>query len=117
MMCARALAAVLLLAQPVAAENFVTERLAGELLLGGAHLVDPPLGEPAGTHAYLTITGAAARRMFNAMPGPDRAGLCQPGRRSRQAGNLTCSIGPRTEARCDVALLVGRGETAPGRPC
>lgn len=112
------LVALLAGAELAAAQGLATERLAGEVLFGGATLVDPPPGEPAGTHAYLTITGAAARRMFNAMSGPIRSDACQPGWRTRRAGNLTCSLGRRaSEAQCDVALLLARGELAPGRPC
>lgn len=103
---------------PAAAQNLITERLTGEALFGGATLVDPPPGEPTGTHAYLTITGAAARRMFNAMPGPVRGDACQAGWRMKRAGQLTCSLGRRaSEAQCDVALLLARGELTAGRPC
>jgi hypothetical protein len=112
------LVALLLGATPAAAQGLTTERLTGEALFGGATLIDPPPGEPAGTHAYLTITGAAARRMFNAMSGPVRSDACQTGWRTKRAGNLTCSLGRRaSEAQCDIALILARGELAPGRPC
>ncbi len=56
------LATVLLLAAaPALAQPQHPERLAGSLFLGGATLVDPPPEEATGTHAYITITGAAAR--------------------------------------------------------
>ncbi|MDB5416514.1 MAG: hypothetical protein JWR10_4849 [Rubritepida sp.] len=113
-----ALIAVLLTTNLAVAQTPVTERLAGEVLFGGATLVDPPPGEAAGTHAYLTITGAAARRMFNAMSGPIRGDSCQAGWRTKRAGSLTCSLGRRaSEAQCDLAVLLARGELAPGRPC
>jgi hypothetical protein len=115
---ALALVALLLGADLAAAQNLTTERLTGDALFGGATLIDPPPGEPAGTHAYLTITGAAARRMFDAMSGPIRNDACQPGWRTKRAGHLTCSLGRRaSEAQCGVALLLARGELAPGRPC
>lgn len=112
------LAVAVLATPPAGAQNLTTERLTGEALFGGATLVDPPPGEATGTHAYLTITGAAARRMFNAMPGPARGDACQPGWRTKRAGNLRCSLGRReADAQCDVAVLLARGELAPGRPC
>ncbi|WP_424812394.1 hypothetical protein [Roseococcus sp. YIM B11640] len=114
----RILVLVLMLAGPASAQSFVTERLAGEALFGGATLVDPPEGEPRGTHAYLTVTGPAARRIFDAMPGPARPDACEPSRRSKRAGQVTCSVGRRAqEAQCDFALLIARGELTGGRPC
>ncbi len=116
---AAAVLALLLAGPPgAAAQPLRPECLAGEMILGGATLVDPPPGEAPATHAYLTLTGAAARRLFAAMPGRASPDACEPGRRRKAAGPLVCSIGrARTEARCGFAIDLGRGILAAGQPC
>lgn len=109
--------AVLSPAAPAPAQP-ATERLAGEVMFGGATLVDPPPGEPTGTHAYVTLTGAAARRLFEGMPGPATQDACEPGWRSRTAGSLRCSIGRRAgDARCSFSIIMARGAIGAGGPC
>ena len=69
------------------------DRLRGQMFIAGATLVGPPPDEPSKSHAYLEVTGDAARHLFESMqvqPVPD---LCVPGRRFKQAGHLTCSVG------------------------
>lgn len=112
------LVAILSLATQVAAQGTTTERLTGEALFGGVTLIDPPPGEPAGTHVYFTVTGAAARRMFNAMPGPVRNDACEPGWRTKRAGHVRCSLGRRAaDAQCSFAVVLTRGDMAQGGPC
>lgn len=105
-------------ALPAAAQAPRPERLQGEVLIGGATLVDPPPGEARDSHAYFSITGAAARRLFDAMRGPIRAEGCEPGQRSRRQGPLACSLGPRRQdASCSFAIDLRSGALAPGLPC
>ena len=94
------------------------DRLAGELLIGGATLVDPPPGEARDSHAYFSITGAAARRLFDSMRGPQTADACEPGQRVRRQGPLRCIIGPRRQdVSCSFAIDLRSGSLAPGLPC
>lgn len=93
-------------------------RLTGELFVAGATLVDPPPDEPSGTHAYLHITGAAARRVFDSLKATEKADACVPGRRIKAAGAVMCSArGKADDAYCDFALDLTRGTTASGTAC
>ena len=113
------LAALLLLAAATAlAQPQHPERLAGSLFLGGATLVDPPPEEATGTHAYITITGAAARRMCVAMPGRAVADACEPGRQLKHSGAVRCSAGrAANDAARSFGLELARGRLAGGTPC
>lgn len=114
-----ALPALLLAGGPTAAQAPRPEqRLQGELLMGGATLVDPPPGEPRDSHAYFTITGEPARRLFNAMRAPVALDVCESGFRMRQQGGLTCRMGPRgREPSCAFSIDLRSGGFGPGRPC
>jgi hypothetical protein len=94
-------------------------RLSGEMMIGGATLVDPPPGEARNTHAYLTITGPAALSLYRNLPAAEEDDLCRgDGRRMRRAGALTCSIDARRqEATCDFGVDLRSGTLAGGRPC
>lgn len=93
--------------------------LGGEMVIGGAHLVDPPPGEAKNTHAYLTVTGPAALRLFRNMPAREEDDLCRgEGRKLKRAGDLSCSIAAGgKDAICDYALDLRTGKLAGGRPC
>jgi hypothetical protein len=94
-------------------------RLSGEMFIGGATLVDPPSGEAKNTHAYLTVTGPAALRLYRNMPAREEDDLCRgDGHKVRRAGALSCSIDARGQgAVCDFGLDLRSGVTAAGRPC
>jgi len=94
-------------------------RLNGEMFIGGATLVDPPPGEPTSTHAYLTVTGPAALRLYRSLPPREDDDLCRgDGRKVRRAGTLSCSIDARgKEAVCDFGVDLRSGAMAGGRPC
>lgn len=94
------------------------DRLRGEMFIAGATLVDPPAEEMPDTHAYLTISGDAARRLYNTLKVPAVADLCLSGRRLKRAGHLSCSVGAKAaDARCDFALNLADGSIAPGLVC
>ena len=92
--------------------------LRGEVFLAGRTAVDPPSDEPKNSHAYMTITGPAALRMYRAMRAKEEPNLCEEGKRMKRAGALTCSLtrDGRTAA-CDFAVDLLNGALDPGRPC
>jgi hypothetical protein len=117
-----AIAALALLAgsQPVEAAGDMQHpiRLTGELFVAGATLVDPSPDEPTGTHAYLHLTGAAARKVFDTLKAKEKADACVPGRRLKAAGPVVCSVRGKTDdAYCDFALDLTRGVIASGSAC
>jgi hypothetical protein len=94
------------------------DKLRGEMFIAGATLVDPPADEKRDTHAYLTISGDAARRLFNTLKVAAEPDLCEPGRRMKNVGHVHCSVGTRpSDARCDFALRLADGTLAPGLVC
>ena len=92
--------------------------LRGEVFLAGRTAVDPPPDEPKNSHAYMTITGPAALRMYRAMRAKEEPNLCEEGKRMKRAGALTCSLtrDGRTAA-CDFAVDLLNGVLDAGRPC
>jgi hypothetical protein len=111
-----AFAALPLVAAPADTPN--PDRLRGELFISGATLIDPPPEEPRDTHAYVTIEGSAARRIYGALKVADVPDLCVPGRRLKRAGHVTCSVGAKpADARCDFGLDLRQGSIAPGLVC
>jgi len=96
-----------------------TIRLNGEMFIGGATPVDPPSGEAKNTHAYLTVTGPAALRLYGAIGTKEEEDLCRGGgRKLRRAGALSCSIAAGgQEAVCDFSVDLRSGRLAEGRPC
>jgi hypothetical protein len=92
------------------------DRLRGQMFIAGATLVDPPPDEPRRSHAYLEVTGDAARHLYETMPAHAVPDLCSPGRRFKQAGHLTCSVGAR-DARCAFAIDLRDGALAAGTVC
>ena len=94
------------------------DRLRGEMFIAGATLVDPPTDEKRDTHAYLTISGDAARRLYNTLKVPAKADACLPGRRLKSVGHVSCSVGAKaSDARCDFGLNLADGTIAPGLVC
>ena len=94
------------------------DRLRGEMFISGATLVDPPPEEPRDTHAYVSIEGTAARRMYDALKVAATPDLCVSGRRLKRAGHVACSVGTKpSDARCDFAVNLVEGSLAPGLVC
>ena len=93
-------------------------QLRGEAFLAGKTAVDPPPDEPKNSHAYLTVSGPAALRMYRAMPAKEEHNLCEQGKRLKRAGGLTCSVTrDGRNATCDFSVDLAEGELAAGRPC
>jgi hypothetical protein len=66
----------------------------------------------------MTVTGAAALRMYRAMRAKEQPNLCEEGKRMKRAGALTCSLtrDGRNASR-DFAVDVLNGTLDAGRPC
>ena len=96
-----------------------TTALRGELFVAGRHLVDPPPADSKTSHAYMTIKGAAAMRLFRNLPGKEEWDYCLGGQWMRKrAGNLSCSIlRAKREAVCDFSVDLRDGTLTDGKPC
>ena len=62
--------------------------LRGDLFIAGKTPIDPPPNEPKNSHAYLTISGPAALRMYRGMRAREEPDACEPGKKLKRAGAL-----------------------------
>lgn len=93
-------------------------QLRGEAFIAGKTPVDPPPDEPKNSHAYMTVSGPAALRMYRAMRAKEEANLCEQGKRMKRAGALTCSISrDGRNATCDFSVELIKGTLDSGRAC
>ena len=93
-------------------------QLRGEVFIAGKTPIDPPPEEPKNSHAYMTVTGPAALRMYRAMTAKDEANLCETGKRLKRAGPLSCSLSrDGRSASCDFSVNLLDGKLDDGRPC
>ena len=93
-------------------------QLRGEVFFAGRTPVDPPPDEPKNSHAYMTVSGAAALRMYRAMRSSEEANLCEAGQRMKRAGALVCSVTrDGRNATCDFSIDLIKGALDSGRPC
>jgi hypothetical protein len=94
------------------------DRVAGEMFIAGATLIDPPPDEAADTHAYFSLSGAAALRLYQALKAKETRDACSPGRRLKTVKQLRCSIAAAGgDARCDFAIDLRRATIANGSVC
>jgi hypothetical protein len=92
--------------------------LRGELFIAGKTPIDPPSSEPKNSHAYVTLAGPAALRMYRAMRAKEEANACETGKKLKRAGALSCSItADGKNASCDFAIDMITGALDDGRPC
>jgi len=92
--------------------------LRGQMFLAGKTPIDPPPDEPKNSHAYLTISGPAALRMYRAMRAKEEPNECETGKKLRRAGSLSCSIAKDGKtASCDFSVDLIKGALGDGRPC
>ena len=113
---AAAIAALAFLAGHASAQQ--ASPLKGAMFLSGKTVVDPPAGEARNSHAYLTIEGPAAERMYRAMTAPARDDLCLgEGAKIKRQGSFSCSITRAGAASCDFSVDLVRGTLAGGKPC
>jgi hypothetical protein len=114
-MAALAAVAIGALAQPSLAQT--VSPLRGEVFIAGKTPVDPPPEEPTNSHAYVTVSGPAALRIYQAMRAKEEPNHCRPGKLKR-AGAMTCSISADgRRASCDFSLDLINGALDAGRPC
>lgn len=93
-------------------------QLRGEVFIAGKTPVDPPPEEPKNSHAYMTVSGQAALRMYRAMRAKEEPNLCETGKRMKRAGALTCSLSrDGRAAACDFSVDLLNGVLDNGRPC
>jgi hypothetical protein len=113
-----AVIALVLLASPHAAPGQPLP-LRGDMFVAGATVVDAPPNEPRDSHAYFSVHGAAALRMYRIMRGRAEDDLCRGNRRKiKRAGALSCSAGPGgREATCAFSIDLRSGRAAGGAPC
>jgi hypothetical protein len=110
--------ALLLLAAclPVAAQD---RPLTGSYRFSGQTLVDPPANEPQDTHLQLTLAGAAARDLYNAMKVPAKPDLCLGGGALRKsAGAMQCVRTSGGKAfECSFAIDIAKQRVTGGSVC
>ncbi len=93
-------------------------QLRGEVFIGGKTLVDAPPDEAKNSHAYMTVSGPAALRLYRAMIAKEEPNLCEAGKRMKRAGALTCSLSKDGRAAaCDFSVDLRKGSLDAGRPC
>ena len=93
-------------------------QLRGEVFIAGKTPVDPPPEEPKNSHAYMTVSGPAALRMYRTMRAKEEANLCGEGKRMKRAGALTCSVTrDGRNAACDFSVDLIKGVLDSGRAC
>lgn len=93
-------------------------QLGGKLFIAGKTAIDPPPDEPKNSHAYMTVSGPAALRMYRAMTAKDEPNLCETGKRIKRAGPLSCSLSrDGRSATCDFSVDLRHGALDEGRPC
>jgi hypothetical protein len=91
--------------------------LRGEVLVAGKTLIDAPPDEPKNSHAYITLSGAAALRIYQAMRAKEEPNLCTSGKLKR-AGALTCTLSSDGKrVACDFSIDLTKGALDTGRPC
>jgi hypothetical protein len=91
----------------------------GSAYIAGMTPTDPPPRERKNTHAYLTIQGQGAIRMYRAMPASAGDDVCRgDGWKIKRAGHLACSISrDGNKAECDFSVELARGTLPAGNPC
>jgi hypothetical protein len=110
-----ALGTLVLTAAPAVAQE---SKLTGDFILGAESIVDPAPGSPLDSHAYLTITGKAAKAMFKAMKVKEQTDLCREGWTIKSVGDLSCSRETSTGAvDCGFSVDLRTGLLAGGIPC
>jgi hypothetical protein len=104
---------------PAVASAQTETALRGKMFIAGKTVSDPPPNEAKNTHAYVTISGNAARRMYRSMRGRVRPNECLgDGWKMKTAGPLMCSISrDGKKATCDFAISLVNGRSKDGQPC
>jgi hypothetical protein len=108
----------LLVAGASPAQEISISQLRGQAFIAGKTPIDPPPDQPKNSHAYMTVTGRAALRMYRAMTAKEEPNLCETGKRMKRAGPLYCSLSRNgRSASCDFSVNLQNGTLDDGRPC
>lgn len=101
------------------AQEVTTTKLEGDMFIAGKTPLDPPTNEPKNTHAYVSIEGPAALRIYQTMKGREAKDLCRgEGWKRKAARNFVCSLsGDGKQAACDFSVDLRRGTIDGGKPC
>jgi hypothetical protein len=113
------LASIMVSCLPTAGSAVEEFSINGSVYIAGRHPVDPPANEAKNTHAYLTLKGQGAVRMYRAMTASAEDDLCRgDGWKIKRAGHLACSTSSDgKKAECDFSVELRRGTLDPGSPC
>jgi len=93
--------------------------LSGQWDLAGPTAVDPPPGERRDTHLRLFLAGAAARAVYERLPGVPRADVCgDPGGLVKSAGDMQCTRLPQEAGyECRFAIDLEHQTISGGWAC
>ncbi|MFN3659423.1 MAG: hypothetical protein ACK4UO_19430 [Pseudolabrys sp.] len=113
------LAAIAVLGLSATAPAVETSPVNGSVYIAGKPPIDPPPGAAKDSHAYLTIRGPGAVRIYRAMPAKAEDDLCRgDGWTIKRAGHFACAMArDGKKAECDFSVELHRGALDPGNPC
>jgi len=108
----------LALAQSTSSWKFGHRPFKGDYSIYGGGLGDPIPPKKGDKHMAFSITGQAAKDMFNAM-GPDLKGVCgtEDGGRIRQRAEVSCSYRPKDGYHCTFGFDLTTGKSIGGSIC
>ncbi|MEH6433743.1 hypothetical protein [Massilia sp. DD77] len=96
------------------------KKLTGVYRVYGGGLGDPSVPTPQDKKVMFSISGAAAKEIFNAI-GPDKKDICTEGSstrvRSKDDGNLSCLRSAKGEYSCNFGFDLVSGKSIGGIVC
>lgn len=116
MLKAIALPALLACATAALAQSDGYTKIKGDLTITSKNYSDPPPGQVKDRVGFV-VTGASAKRIYNAMKvKPERNG-CEVGMRIKTAGPLECSVYGDDDYTCMFAIMLTNGQSKPFGEC
>lgn len=115
----KALAALMLLSVATAAiaqDDDFTDLTDSSLTITSKNWTDPLPGEKK-DRVGLSLGGAAAKRIYDAMPVKARPDACEDGMYQKVAGNLVCSKASDGTYICMIAIMLANGQSKPFGEC
>jgi len=93
--------------------------ISGGVFIAGRTPIDPPPEEARQTHAYITLEGAGALRIYQSMNVASEDDLCLgDGAKIKRVGSVSCSLqADGRSAICDFSIDMTNGQTATGKSC